>query len=144
MFPNPGLDPQSRPARGLRRYIGLVEEELGLSGHGSFVQLDAPLSAYLAIDGHVPAFPDRDVALLWDERYGWSLAVEARCGEDLLVLAYLGGQVAPAPRVVAAFVRRALAGEAAGTPEPEVLPAPDLHDELGAYAPVAEKLLAAG
>ncbi|NIH88338.1 DUF6292 family protein [Amycolatopsis granulosa] len=140
----PVLDPQSKPARGLRRYVGLIEELLGLSGQGSCVQLDAPLSAYLAIDGHVPAFPDRDVALLWDERYGWAVAVEARCGEDLLVLGYLGGPVVPAPRVVARYVRRVLDGGPAGSPEPEVVPAPDLHDELAAYAPVAEAVLAVG
>ncbi|OXM63573.1 MULTISPECIES: DUF6292 family protein [Amycolatopsis] len=142
MFPNPGLDPQSRTARGLRRYIELIEDMLGLSGQGSCVQLEAPLGAYIAIDGHVPAFPERDVALLWDERYGWAVAVEARCGEDLLVLGYLGGQVVPAPRVVAAFVRRALGGECAGSPEPEVLEAPGLHEELAAYAPAPELLAA--
>ena len=140
----PVLDPQGKPARGLRRYVGLIEELLGLSGQGSCVQLEAPLSAYVAIDGHVPAFPDRDVALLWGERYGWAVAVEARCGEDLLVLRYLGGQVLPAPRVVAQFVRRTLDGERPGSSEPDVLESPGLHDELAAYAPVVEGLLAAG
>ncbi|MDQ0380399.1 DUF6292 family protein [Amycolatopsis thermophila] len=143
MFPDLGLDPQSRPARGLRRYIGLIEETLGLSGQGSCVQLERPLSAYVAIEGRVPAFPDRDVALLWDERYGWAVAVEARCGEDLLVLAYLGGPVVPSPRVVARFVHRALDGEPAGAPEPDVLEAGDVHDELAVYAPAGEELLAA-
>lgn len=142
MFPDLGIDPQSRPVRGLRRYIGVVEGVLGLSGQGSCVQPEAPLSAYVAIDGRVPGFPDRDVALLWDERYGWSVAVEARCGEDLFVVSYLGGPVVPAPRVVARFVRGVLDGEPVGCPEPEPHGRADVHDELADYA--VDELLAAG
>ncbi|MGV9301451.1 DUF6292 family protein, partial [Amycolatopsis sp. NPDC003676] len=31
--------------------------------------------AYVALDGHLPAYPGRDVALLWDEIHGWAAAV---------------------------------------------------------------------
>ncbi|WP_311771488.1 DUF6292 family protein [Actinophytocola algeriensis] len=50
------------------------------------------------------------MALLWEERHGWSAAIETHSGEDLLVVAYLGRDVLPAPAVVAAWVRDLLTG----------------------------------
>ncbi|PXY19399.1 DUF6292 family protein [Prauserella muralis] len=138
------LDPHGAPARGLRRYVRLVEQELGLSGHGSCVHLDPPVSAYLALEGQLPGFEDRDVALIWDEEHGWAVAVESRCGEDLLVVSYLGGSVLPAPRVVARFAERLLAGDLPGQPEPPHLrlagTEDDLSARLGDYAEPVEAL----
>lgn len=62
------------------------------------------VSAYVALDGRLARHPDRDTALLWDERSGWSFAMETHSGEDLLVLAHLGGELVPDPLRVAAFV----------------------------------------
>ncbi|WP_433261985.1 DUF6292 family protein [Actinosynnema sp. CS-041913] len=96
---------------GLRGYVQLVTAELGLSGECSYVQGDRPATAYLALDGRLPGFPERDVALLWDEREGWSAAVETHSGEDLIVQAHLRGDVLPPPRVVADWVRRLFRGD---------------------------------
>ncbi|GGP68763.1 DUF6292 family protein [Saccharothrix coeruleofusca] len=96
--------------RGLRGYVRQVTEELGLSGESSFVQVERPVGAYLALDGRLPGFPDRDVALLWEEDLGWSAAVETHSGEDLLVQAYFGPDTTPSPRAVARWVRELFAG----------------------------------
>lgn len=94
--------------QGLRRYAGLVAEALGLAGDSYYVRSDAVGEVYLALDGAPPTFPDRDAALLWDEVHGWAVAVEARCGEELLVVGYFGDDLMPPPAVVARFVRQLL------------------------------------
>ena len=71
------------------------------------IDWDTPVSAYLALDERLPQYPDRDLALLWHEQHGWSAAVDTSCGEDLLVIGYLGGP-AVAPR--AGTVRRFVTG----------------------------------
>ncbi|WP_447002524.1 DUF6292 family protein [Saccharothrix isguenensis] len=95
---------------GLRGYVRLVTGELGLSGECSYAQAE-PAGAYLALDGRLPGFPDRDVALLWDEGAGWSVAVETHSGEDLIVYAYFGPELLPAPEAVARWVRGLLHGD---------------------------------
>jgi len=99
------LDFDDTVVRGLHHYIRLVGHALGLGGEGSYVQADEPASAYIALDGRLRRFPDRDVALLWEETEGWSAAVETHSGEDLLVVAYLGQDVLSPPETVAAWVR---------------------------------------
>jgi hypothetical protein len=95
----------------LRGYLGAVADELGVGLESCTVDLDAPLSAYLALDWRLPELPDRDLALLWDERHGWSAAIETHSGEDLIVVTYLGGDtVVPAPQVVAGFGRELARG----------------------------------
>ncbi|MFJ6673895.1 DUF6292 family protein [Actinosynnema sp. NPDC091369] len=96
---------------GLRGYVRRVTEELGLTGECSYVQAEWPAGAYLALDGRLPGFPDRDVALLWDEERGWAAAVETHSGEDVLVQARFGPDVVPPPRAVARWVRGLLDGE---------------------------------
>ena len=139
------LDFDSPAANGLRRYIRLVADELGLTGESSYVQLEPPAHAYLAVDGRFKSFPARDVALLWDEEHGWAAGVETHSGEDVMVLAYLGKDVLPAPRTVARFVR-SLSGEA-GPVEPPAFRRPGDHDDLetrlAAYADSAQQYLSA-
>jgi hypothetical protein len=101
---------------GLRGYVRRVTEELGLTGECSYVQAERPAGAYLALEGRLPGFPDRDVALLWDEEGGWSAAVETHSGEDVLVQARFGSDVVPAPQAVARWARALLLGRV--TPEP--------------------------
>ncbi|GAA4552257.1 DUF6292 family protein [Amycolatopsis samaneae] len=89
----------------LRAYLADVTEALGIGLESCTIDQDTPLSAYVALDGHLPGYPGRDVALLWDEVRGWSAAIETHSGEDLIVLRYLGGTtVAPPPARVARFV----------------------------------------
>ncbi|MEU4768402.1 DUF6292 family protein [Actinosynnema sp. NPDC023794] len=96
---------------GLRGYVRLVTEELGLTGECSYVHADRPAGAYLALDGRLPGFPERDVALLWDEEHGWSAAVETHSGEDVIVQARFGPDVVPPPSAVARWVRGLFRGE---------------------------------
>ncbi|WP_141977209.1 DUF6292 family protein [Saccharothrix saharensis] len=91
--------------RALLAYVSDVTRALGLSGECSFVHSDGSrLGAYLALDGHLPGFADRDVALLWDEGRGWSVAVESDSSEPPFVLARLRGPVRPEPAAVARWV----------------------------------------
>lgn len=133
------LEPRNRSMRGLRRYVRLVTEALGYTGHACHVQTEPPATGYIPIDERIPAFPGRDVALLWDERHGWCGAIETASGEDLIVVSYLGGDVLPAPRVVARFAEELIAGEGPGQPEPPAFRSADaeddLADRLADYAP---------
>ncbi|HEY1572989.1 MAG TPA: DUF6292 family protein [Pseudonocardiaceae bacterium] len=73
-------------------------------------------------------FPHRDLALLWDERHGWSAGVETHSGEDLIVVAHRGADLLPPPAAVRAFAERLVAGAPVGHPYP---PAPATRrDEL--------------
>ncbi|PSL53613.1 hypothetical protein B0I31_10860 [Saccharothrix carnea] len=93
--------------RALLAYVSDVTRALGLSGESSCVQADTSrLGAYLALDGHLPGFSDRDVALLWEEGRGWSVAVESDSAEPPFVLARLRGPVRPEPVAVARWVAR--------------------------------------
>ncbi|HJP72680.1 MAG TPA: DUF6292 family protein [Pseudonocardiaceae bacterium] len=106
--------------RTLRGYLAIVAAELGVGLESCTVDVDLPVSAYLALDQRVLAFPERDVALLWDERHGWSFAVETHSGEDLIVLAYLKADtVAPPAELVVRFVAELCAGDSKlGIPDP--------------------------
>lgn len=123
------LDFDDSVLRGLRGYVRLVSLALGLRGDSSSVQADAALSAYIAVDGHLSRFPDRDVALLWDERHGWGAGVETHSGDDVLIVAYLGRDLLPSPETVAAWARDLLSDTADAT-DPEVRPEPMSDDKL--------------
>lgn len=100
------LDEQARLRRALRDYLHGVAAALGVGLESCTVDLDTPISAYIALDCRLPAFPDRDLALLWDEEHGWSAAIETHSGEDLIVVSYLDSKtVVPPGEVVVAFVR---------------------------------------
>ena len=102
------LDFDDSGLRALRAYVSRVATALGQHGDCACVLTDRPISVYLAVDGHLPRHPDRDVALLWDEDTGWSAAVETGSGEDLIVVADMGPEVWPEPRLVAAWAERLL------------------------------------
>ncbi|WP_367128495.1 DUF6292 family protein [Saccharothrix sp. HUAS TT1] len=121
---------------GLRGYVRRVTEELELSGESSYVQAERPAGAYLALEGRLPGFPDRDVALLWDEERGWSAAVETHSGEDVLVQAHFGADVVPTPKAVARWVRALLRGERSASDVPPRAP-DDLTRRLAPYTAAA-------
>lgn len=108
---------------GLTGYLAAVSAAVGVGEESCTVDLDAPASAYIALDVRLPRHPGRDTALLWDERHGWAFAMETRSAEDLLVLAYLGGELVPGPGRVRGFVAAVRsAGGGSGEPVP-----PDLR-----------------
>lgn len=125
-------DFEEAATRALREYVRRVTEALGLSGECSLVQAERPASAYVAVDGHLPGFPDHDVALVWDERDGWAAAVETHSGEDLVVRARLGGDVLPPPAAVAAWLDGVLRGAAVSLPAPRRVE--DLAARLRTYS----------
>ena len=111
-------------------YLRAVAERLGVGIESCTVDIDPPASAYLAVDGHAPNHPGRDLALLWDERHGWSAAVETP-GEDLRVLGYLGGLRAVAdPDEVAGFVAAVRDGWSPSMRPAEFARTDDLDDYL--------------
>ncbi|MBN6038366.1 DUF6292 family protein [Amycolatopsis sp. 195334CR] len=99
----------------LRRYVRMVAGALGQQGDSFYVQ-GTPLAAYLALDGHLAAFPGRDVALVWDEQNGWALALETESTEDPVVISRCPDGIRPAPGDVAAFAESRLLGST--QPEP--------------------------
>lgn len=134
--------PRSLPSRGLRRYVGLVSEALGQTGEAFWVHMESPATGYIPLDDRMPAFRDRDLALLWDERHGWCGAIETASGEDLIVLSYLGLDILPTPRVVARFADDLVAGTGPGQAAPPAFRTLDADDDLDVrlaqYAPVSD------
>lgn len=128
------LDGDGVVARGLRRYVLLVAEALGVGAEASVLQLHDPVSVYLASDRSVPGHGDWDLALLWDERHGWALGVETDGGAEVGVIDHMVTDVLPAPRVVADFVDRARQGGETGRPVPPWFAADDVGDRLAGYA----------
>jgi hypothetical protein len=120
-------------ARGLREYVRQVAQACG-SGDVFSVQLETPLSAYIPLENRVDAFPELDVALLWDARTGWSSAVETATNE-LITLTYLTESLVPSPEAVAAFAMNPAAGSS--TPIVSAENAADLVREYGALRPLA-------
>ncbi|WP_112274199.1 DUF6292 family protein [Lentzea terrae] len=99
------VDFDDSEARRVRRYVRDVVGGLELRGDSSFVETEPHAAAYVALDGRLRDFPDHDVALLWDERTGWSAAVEDRLGE-LVEVARMHGEPRPAPAAVVRWVMR--------------------------------------
>ncbi|MGW3966524.1 DUF6292 family protein [Amycolatopsis sp. NPDC005003] len=122
-----GIDRDHGLRSGLTGYLAAVSAAAGVGEESCTVDLDAPASAYIALDVRLARHPGRDMALLWDERHGWAFAMETHSGEDLLVLAYLGGELVPSPARVRGFV--AAIRSAGGTSAPPV--PPDLRGGRG-------------
>lgn len=116
--------------KGLHRYVSLVIEALGLHGDACCVQLEPIASAYIALERRLPSRPDRDVALLWDERHGWAMAAETSSGEDLIVIGYHGLELLPPPRVVATFAESIYSDEATALLDPPPLGEAEAGDGL--------------
>ncbi len=131
------LDFDDRVALGLQHYIQQVRLALGLRGECSYTQADEPASAYIALDERLAAHPDRDVALLWDERHGWSAALEDPYSSDLLVVAYFGRTVLPPPAEVAAWTAdlfRVLPRDSGQAQTPHIPRTEDVRQLLTTYA----------
>ncbi|HEX4723922.1 MAG TPA: DUF6292 family protein [Pseudonocardiaceae bacterium] len=95
----------------LHSYLAAVATGLGVRPESCSVDLLSPASAYITLDGPALRFPDGDLALLWNERFGWSVAVATPDDEDLRVLAHHGGGQVPRPSEVYAFVSAVRAGD---------------------------------
>lgn len=131
------LDFDDRVALGLQQYIQQVRLALGLRGECSYIHAGTPASAYLALDERLGSHPDRDVALLWDERHGWSAALEDHGSSDLSVVAYFGRTVLPPPADVAAWTAnlfRVRPGDGGQAQAPHIPGTEDVRRLLITYA----------
>jgi hypothetical protein len=118
-------------ARGLRGYLAAVAAGLGVGLESCAIDSLSPAAAYVALDGRVRRFPERDLALLWEERFGWSAAVETPAGGDLIVLTYHGGDLVPPPSEIDAFVAAVRVGDhSMGQPNPPSPTVPVPRHEL--------------
>lgn len=124
------------PARGLRQYLLAVAARLDAPAW--FCEVDVPAGAYVALERRLARFPDHETALLWDEQDGWAAAVESAGGDEVIVLAYLGQDVLPAPEAVEAFVKDLYREQYPGRPDPPDFRRPGtadgFDDRLAAYA----------
>jgi hypothetical protein len=118
-------------ARGLRGYLAAVATGLGVGLESCAIDSLSPAAAYVALDGRVRRFPERDLALLWEERFGWSAAVEVPSDRDLIVLTYHGGDLIPPPSEIGAFVAAVRSGDhSMGQPNPPSPTVPVARQEL--------------
>jgi hypothetical protein len=122
------LDEEDPAARGLRRYARLVAEAVGVGSTPSVVQLNEPVGVCLPLVRCAADQRDGDLALLWDERCGWALAIDSGGGVDVRIVGFLCTELVPAPRVVAEYVDRARYGDGFGELAP---PARESDDLLG-------------
>lgn len=91
-------------AAGLRGYILAVARTLGLGPESCALNPNYPARGYVAVNIELARFPGRDLALSWDERYGWSAVVESDFGQRITRVARLDGSTLPGPAEVQAFV----------------------------------------
>lgn len=125
-----GRDTEFSFERRLRGYLGAVARAVGVGPESCTIDLDTPVSAYVALDWRLRRVPGHDLALVWDEVRGWAAALEDT-GGDAVVLAYLGGEVLPEPRAVVRFLADVRADDpAAGLLEAPVLREAGHHEEL--------------
>jgi Family of unknown function (DUF6292) len=125
------LESWSRPARGLREYVRLVAEACG-TGEAFSVRLEPPLGGYVPLEERVAAFPELDVALVWDERTGWRSVLEPVADHRLITLSYLDASLCPPPGEVALFA----ANPGVGTVGPMARVEEEVLDLLSEYAVV--------
>lgn len=133
-----GRDIEYHFARGLRAYLARVARAVGVGFESCSLDLDVPTSGYVALDRALPDQPGHDLALIWDEVHGWSVAVEPAGGGAPEVRAYLGGpEVLPSPRAVARFLDLLRsAGLPAGSCRPPVFRTAGRHEDLVDWLPV--------
>jgi hypothetical protein len=127
-------------SRGLAGYLRAVAEAVGVPVEGTGFEISDTATAYLGLSSRWTGRPSRDLMLVWSERHGWSVAVETDPEETPHVLADLGGgDVIPAPQVVATFVADVVA-ERYSTPgdrRPIASSRVDLAERLHRYVEVA-------
>ncbi|QUQ65245.1 DUF6292 family protein [Kutzneria sp. CA-103260] len=138
------VDPDSLTARGLTRYVDSVAAALVVPRHAVHHEVSELSVAYLALHRRSPVFPELDLMLLWDERHGWSVALETAPAEDPVVLAYLGGDVLAEADEVHRFVQDVIGGRCPGQPDaPPALDAEQAEELIWRLAARAEDDLAA-
>jgi hypothetical protein len=133
------LEPYGPLALGLRGYLRQICRALRVGLEATCCDMDERASAYIALDGRLPGYPDHDLALVWDEEKGWAAVLEAKRGDDMIILCYLGYDVLPPSAVVVGFVEALRADRYPGQPDPPTLRAAFCDDgfteRLAAFGP---------
>jgi len=94
----------------LAAYVRQVAVAIGVPADAVGYEVSDTATAYLGLTDRSAAHSSRDLMLVWDERLGWSVAVETQPGEPPFVVDHLGGDAVPAPAAVAVFVADVVAG----------------------------------
>ncbi|WP_199432998.1 DUF6292 family protein [Qaidamihabitans albus] len=123
---------------GLAGYVRAVAVAADIPHDGTGFEISDTATAYLGLAGRWAEHPGHDLMLVWNERHGWSVAVETDPAEQPVVLAHLGGtDPVPDPQVVARFVADVVAGRWSERARPEFPAAEnrgELSRRLGRYA----------
>ncbi|SDC66827.1 DUF6292 family protein [Actinokineospora iranica] len=130
---NSGSDSTHALRRGLEGYLRAVAVALRLPGEGVSCEISDTATAYVALPGH----GGDDLMLIWDERTGWTLAVEHAPSAEPEILGRFGPDQVPPPDAVAEFVARTRAGRSPEENRPVVKSAGDrwaLAKRLSRYA----------
>ncbi|WP_409179647.1 DUF6292 family protein [Amycolatopsis sp. VS8301801F10] len=102
----------------LAGYLRQVAEEVGVPLDAVTHEVTDTATAYLGLSSGTAEHPRRDLMLVWDERLGWSVAIEPRGDDRSPVLCRLRGHVAPPAGTVAQFVAGVLGGDRGGQLSP--------------------------
>ncbi|WP_143138516.1 DUF6292 family protein [Lentzea waywayandensis] len=119
--------------RGLHRYVQLVAAALRADLNGSRYAWSSEATAYLPLPQCMPGNAEQRLALVWDEKSGWSAGAEA--GADFVMLASYSEDIVPAPRVVAAFVHSVVSDRYAPAAMSGDYRRSEVRLRLAAYAP---------
>ncbi|WP_020657770.1 DUF6292 family protein [Amycolatopsis benzoatilytica] len=116
----------------LADYVRAVAQRAGIPLHAVTHEVTDTATAYLGLARGTADSPRRDLMLVWDERLGWSIAIEPRGNDHPPVICHLSGHVAPPPGTVAQFVADVLGGRLSGqlSPVPARLDRPALAAHL--------------
>lgn len=105
-----GLDQPEPLGRRLAVYVHQVAAATGVPAEAATYEVTDTATARIGLGRRCDAEPDHDLTLMWNERLGWYLAVEATSPGTPLVMAYLDGDAVPGPAAVARFVDDATGG----------------------------------
>lgn len=112
----------------LHDYARAVARALGVVGDSWCVQAEPHAEIYLALDIRLERFPEQDVALLWQERRGWSVVVETSGEDALVVVETRRGGVRPAACQVVRWAEEVFGRWSTAAPVP---PRPRRADRTG-------------
>ncbi|WP_245931560.1 DUF6292 family protein [Actinokineospora auranticolor] len=99
-------------------YVRQVAGQLGVPADAVTYEVTDTATAYIGLTDRAAALPRRDLMLVWDESLGWYVAVEPRGNDRPPVICHLGGEIAPAPALVARFVSDVVDGHSRGRLNP--------------------------
>lgn len=101
----------------LHAYVTAIAEYFGVPPDQTSCEAEGLATAYIGFGPCLPDFPQRDLALVWDERLGWAAAVQTASGE-LIAFSYLASSPVPHVNVVTSFVNELIAGRDHGENSP--------------------------